>query len=225
MKKGVIGGISDYCPLDLFSGCIDRQHLALRSLIKTPQNNLRIFKDLMHVYGDGTAFMVDQSQKTSNEERFGCILQDFITVNKEISCEKVWHESDTSFGVIQDEFCNLLLQSLNHPFLDPQGENTMKDECDILETMIKIDGSTTCQLHLDHGSKCTKGNCCRSKGHSINSLSVLGSVYSAQRLDSVDSYRALEMARYLNDRLVIPALVKSFTISNTSPGILISWKN
>ncbi|XP_070193428.1 inositol-pentakisphosphate 2-kinase-like [Littorina saxatilis] len=41
---------SDYCPLDLFSGTKDRMKHALQSLIKTPQNNLKLWRDGEDVY-------------------------------------------------------------------------------------------------------------------------------------------------------------------------------
>lgn len=198
MKKGNIAGISNYCPLDLFSGCIERQTLALKSLIETPQNNFRIFKDLMHVYGDGSSNTVDQSQESIKDDRLAAVLRNFIVMDRqENNCDSV-------NGGIERVFCNLLLKSLNHPFVDPLCDN-------ILDEMINIDDSTTCQLHLDHGSKCTKSGNCISERHGINSLSVLGSVYSAQRLDSVDSHRALEMARYLNGRFVVQLILISFS--------------
>ena len=203
MKKGSIGKISNYCPLDLFSGCTDRQSLALKSLIQTPQNNFRIFKDLVHVYGDGALSMsaihtvidtvIDTKTQgpqsiVSERNRLEQILQDFIFKN----------DSDDSSNVC-DSFCNLLLKALNHPFMDQ--ENMNQEKIDSIKKLIHISDPTTCQLHLDHESKYTNGeSCCSSQSHGINIFSVLGSVYSAQKLDSVDSYRALEMARYLNER-------------------------
>lgn len=44
MKKRVVG-ISQYCPLDLFSGNTLRMKRAIRNLLMTPQNNLKIFKN------------------------------------------------------------------------------------------------------------------------------------------------------------------------------------
>lgn len=193
MKKGNIAGISNYCPLDLFSGCIERQSLALESLIETPQNNFRIFKNLKHAYGDGSSMTIDQSQEPMSGDRLTEVLRNFIITDKQENCLKTI--SGQGNEGIERVFCHLLLKSLNHPFVDPLLDN-------VLNEIINIDNSTTCQLHLDHGSRCTKNDGCESKGHGINSLSVLGSVYSAQRLDSVDSHRALEMARYLNGRLV-----------------------
>lgn len=52
MGQGSISCRSLYCPLDLFSGCADRQRQALLSLIQTPQNNFRVFKDLDFAYGE-----------------------------------------------------------------------------------------------------------------------------------------------------------------------------
>lgn len=45
---------SDYCPLDLFSGNRKRMRHALQSLIKTPQNNLKIWKDGVEIHSAET---------------------------------------------------------------------------------------------------------------------------------------------------------------------------
>ncbi|KAG0288827.1 Inositol-pentakisphosphate 2-kinase [Linnemannia gamsii] len=45
LKIGQEGGLSKYCPIDLFSGTELMVHDALDSLVDTPQNNLRLFVD------------------------------------------------------------------------------------------------------------------------------------------------------------------------------------
>uniref|UniRef100_A0A2C9K8I6 Inositol-pentakisphosphate 2-kinase n=1 Tax=Biomphalaria glabrata TaxID=6526 RepID=A0A2C9K8I6_BIOGL len=50
-KSGQWPQTSSYCPLDLFSGNKHRMKHALWSLIKTPQNNLKICKNGKEVYG------------------------------------------------------------------------------------------------------------------------------------------------------------------------------
>lgn len=44
--------ISQYCPMDMFSGHVKRMNYAIRSLLKSPQNNLRIFKNGQIIYGE-----------------------------------------------------------------------------------------------------------------------------------------------------------------------------
>ncbi|XP_046746097.1 inositol-pentakisphosphate 2-kinase [Diprion similis] len=50
MNSGVIKSRSTYCPFDLFSGDAERMKKSIRGLLKSPQNNLKIFKDGNIVY-------------------------------------------------------------------------------------------------------------------------------------------------------------------------------
>ncbi|XP_050440353.1 inositol-pentakisphosphate 2-kinase-like isoform X1 [Adelges cooleyi] len=45
ISQGSIDAISSYCPMDLFSGELMRMEKAVQSLLQTPQNNLKLFKD------------------------------------------------------------------------------------------------------------------------------------------------------------------------------------
>lgn len=59
-----ISEISEYNPLDLFSGSKDRVHKAIKALFVTPQNNFRVFLNGSLVLGglgggaDSTSFMI-----------------------------------------------------------------------------------------------------------------------------------------------------------------------
>uniref|UniRef100_A0A336MF01 Inositol-pentakisphosphate 2-kinase n=1 Tax=Culicoides sonorensis TaxID=179676 RepID=A0A336MF01_CULSO len=52
LKKSTIKKVSKYCPLDLFSGQTIRMLRAIKGLIGSPQNNLRIFRNGDLIYGD-----------------------------------------------------------------------------------------------------------------------------------------------------------------------------
>lgn len=75
--------------MDLFSGCYSRMVHALKMLLKTPQNNLRIFKD--------------QDLRYSEEKRDNLydLLSDFISSEKIRALEV---------------FCDLVIQVLLKPF-------------------------------------------------------------------------------------------------------------
>ncbi|XP_063702596.1 inositol-pentakisphosphate 2-kinase [Culicoides brevitarsis] len=67
LKKSAIKKVSKYCPSDLFSGQTIRMLRAIKGLIGSPQNNLRIFRNGQLVYGDN---IEKRNLNTALEELF-----------------------------------------------------------------------------------------------------------------------------------------------------------
>lgn len=66
LHQGKISKISEYDPLDLFSGSLERVNKAMKDLIFTPQNNLRVFLNGSLIFG-GSGGVAD-STSCLNEE-------------------------------------------------------------------------------------------------------------------------------------------------------------
>ncbi|XP_076224405.1 inositol phosphate kinase 1 isoform X2 [Nomia melanderi] len=98
LKKKVIEARSSYCPFDLFSGVQERMKSALKGLLASPQNNLKIFKNGTVVY----------NQESSSDD-LECVLAE-------------WFRNSVSSRTKEeyiDVFCDLICAALLHPF--PQG--------------------------------------------------------------------------------------------------------
>ncbi|CAB3380320.1 Hypothetical predicted protein [Cloeon dipterum] len=90
LKNRSIARLSDYCPLNLYSGNKQRMQDAIRALLFSPQNNLKIFKDGCLIYGEDV--------KTNLTEMLRC-----------------WFGSKhklTDKEVLIDAFCNLVIEGL-----------------------------------------------------------------------------------------------------------------
>ena len=61
---------SSYCPVDLFSGDVDRVVFALQSLVQDPQNNLRVFKDGCLIFSEELAKDGSISKATAYAEDY-----------------------------------------------------------------------------------------------------------------------------------------------------------
>ncbi|XP_038898785.1 inositol-pentakisphosphate 2-kinase-like isoform X1 [Benincasa hispida] len=76
LQKGEISELSDYDPLDLFSGSQDRIYKAIKDLFSTPQNNFRVFLNGSLVLGASGGYAVDTN--LAIEEAFEDALQSVI---------------------------------------------------------------------------------------------------------------------------------------------------
>ncbi|XP_069694076.1 inositol-pentakisphosphate 2-kinase isoform X2 [Periplaneta americana] len=93
LKNGSIRSRSLYCPLDLFSGNRARMMKALKALVAAPQNNLKIFKDGVLVYGE----------ETCND--LSSLLQDWF-------CDPLETITVTDIPRLVDQLCCLVLEAL-----------------------------------------------------------------------------------------------------------------
>lgn len=113
MRKGDIAARSDYCPFELFSGAEARMKAAVKELLRSPQNNLRIFKDGVVVY----------NQESSLND-----LEDVLN-------EWLWNAATTSSEQRAarcsnvDEFCSLVYAALTRPFAQEQLEESPAARC------------------------------------------------------------------------------------------------
>jgi inositol-pentakisphosphate 2-kinase len=52
LENDRIDSVSNYCPIDLFSGNAERMNRAIKGLLDNPQNNLKMFHDGKMVYNE-----------------------------------------------------------------------------------------------------------------------------------------------------------------------------
>lgn len=72
----------DFCPLDLFSGDLERMRKALNSLIAVPHRNLRIFLDGTVIHSDEIQLAGEQLRETLFRDGSVTIEQLITAVSK-----------------------------------------------------------------------------------------------------------------------------------------------
>ncbi|EFJ06034.1 hypothetical protein SELMODRAFT_136205 [Selaginella moellendorffii] len=108
--QGKIRSSSSYCPLDLFSGTRDGIIKALNALFKSPQNNLRVFKDGNRIFTgsvDGAQDSTDSSASRDLLERSLVDFTDSVTGQRLDVLEKliaeILHSSETLRKLLQTQ--------------------------------------------------------------------------------------------------------------------------
>ncbi|XP_011875856.1 PREDICTED: uncharacterized protein LOC105566452 isoform X2 [Vollenhovia emeryi] len=95
LRRKSIAARSNYCPFDLFSGVETRMKAAIEELLKSPQNNLKIFKDGIVVY-----------DQTSSSDDLENVLDEWFRNEATESGERARNI---------DEFCKLVCAALMRP--------------------------------------------------------------------------------------------------------------
>nr|XP_012149850.1 PREDICTED: uncharacterized protein LOC100875206 isoform X3 [Megachile rotundata] len=168
LKKKVITARSTYCPFDLFSGVQERMKSALEGLLKSPQNNLKIFKDGIIVY--------DQESSFNNLE---CVLSEWF------------HNSATNANKDYiNVFCDLLCTALLHSF--SAADLRLNPSTYELYSSIEQDLKSTSHINSDIFAKAKKllyftGEACNTKGITLPTNSVLERILRMQRVPFISS--------------------------------------
>ena len=186
LSRARISELSNYCPINLFSGCPIRMKSALEGLLRNPQNNLRIFKDLTLAYDESI-----QSVKLPN------LLESFFTIQPLNNSEDEVCRQQTNY---EERFIELLIQCLLDR-RDQEGGAQNSDQVPSNENFFS--SNIICSRH------CSTINCRRCDIHSPTKKSnpsvvhklpqscVLSSVLRAQKLDTIGPYEANRMLNWL----------------------------
>lgn len=150
MNNGTISKMSTYCPLDLFSGKRERMKRAVKGLLDTPQNNLKIFKNGQIVYNDDSSF-----------NDLNCVLQECFS-------------NDVSLESNIDHFCDFVVTAVSRPFPSRKQFNTTPP-CKTSIKIIPQTDSTRIKSHreteLIHNVRrilcCLREVSCHLKGNNI----------------------------------------------------------
>lgn len=196
LRKGDIAARSNYCPFELFSGAEARMKTAVKELVRSPQNNLRIFKDGIVVY----------NQESSLND-----LEDVLN-------EWLWNAATTSSERARrsnvDEFCSLVYAALTRPFAQEQLEESSIARCNFL---LSANQAPTFCAEPDTVARAERylrlaGKNCNFNGDELPRNSVLERIRNMQQLSYVNTNYIYgiysDVASSLNDDTMYDDLMK-----------------
>ncbi|XP_076236428.1 inositol phosphate kinase 1 [Calliopsis andreniformis] len=192
LKKKAITARSTYCPLDLFSGVEERMKFALKGLLTSPQNNLKIFKEGTVVY--------DQESSSSDLE---CVLTEWFRNSDALTSKEYI-----------DKFCDLVCAALLRPFDRDEFKPSPMYE---LHVPVRQEFETTPYINMDLVAKAKKllyftGEVCNLEGGTLPNNSVLERILHMQKLPFINSefiYNVYSKFRlFLTDDMVYSSLLK-----------------
>lgn len=214
LRRKSIAARSNYCPFDLFSGTETRMRAAVEELLKSPQNNLKIFKDGCVVY--------DQASSPNDLEN---VLDEWF--------RNAATENGGRAGRV-NEFCNLVCAALTRPIA--------REQLDLPATSLSRNflvpanqvSTTFCTVAPDviaRAEWCLRlgGKRCNFDGSELPKNSVLERMWNMQRLSYVNINYIYSLysnfASILNDDIIYSDLTKSNKTCNVFHALLDNPKN
>ncbi|XP_042906492.1 inositol-pentakisphosphate 2-kinase isoform X2 [Parasteatoda tepidariorum] len=135
MRVDGVSPKSSYCPTDLFSGCPKRMQHALKMLLQTPQNNLRIFKDQKIIYSNEKRCDLEETLcGFFNDSKYSCVdalikLVIAVLLNP-ISCKP-----KEIFEALNE--CDILTCANAHPECIESGFHVLPRDC-VLQRVLNL---------------------------------------------------------------------------------------
>ncbi|KAK9509411.1 hypothetical protein O3M35_006738 [Rhynocoris fuscipes] len=168
--------ISQYCPLDLFSGNIIRMKRAIRNLLLNPQNNLKIFKNGNLVFSD------------DSEESYEEVLIDFF---------KLENRSEVNIERLVDRWCSLIITCLCTRFSNIKSTTSSCFGNEITSKLQTYPKSHSSFSPLNGHIK----SCDWSKPQQLPTHSILQKILEVQQLQnfSFSTVSSLYRERYANE--------------------------
>lgn len=218
LARGRIQEMSDYCPINLFSGCPVKMKNALENLLKNPQNNLRIFKDLILAYDETSQMKLSRiTEDFFHHEDGKNVSRDHATQKQPSACNEdrlielliqcLLNEHDGHDRGELGQPSNLYNEnsfSNNDGCLQHSSSNARCKRCDIIfpspkkhksieSGTVTLPSPTQAQPDQTSTLLVNKNNI----SHKLPDVCVLSSVLRAQRLDSIGAHEANYMLKWL----------------------------
>ncbi|XP_054011248.1 inositol-pentakisphosphate 2-kinase isoform X1 [Hylaeus anthracinus] len=193
LEKGIVTARSAYCPFDLFSGVEERMKSALKGLLASPQNNLKIFKNGIVVY--------DQDSSSSDLEY---VLEEWFH-------DSVASTSKEYVDKFLDLICRAVLRSFAKEEFKPSSDH---DVC----SSAQKDLESISYINPDIVAKAKKllyfaDKACDTKGANLPKNCVLERILHMQKLPFISSEHVFNIYSkfrpLLTDDVIFSNLIKT----------------
>ncbi|XP_076639206.1 inositol phosphate kinase 1 isoform X3 [Colletes latitarsis] len=242
LQKKVIAARSTYCPFDLFSGVEERMKSALKGLLISPQNNLKIFKDGVVVYDQESSLNDLACNLKGGTLPKNCVLERILHMQKLpfISSEYVYNVHSKFRPLLTDDiiYSNLIRTHKFHKqrISSYKSTSNVTKHSDVsqethLKTYIKDDEpkenvplsqkSTSLPMHLqDNNLSCDKSNVIHSETNLHSNEKETNLFISSENILRLQNYLLFSCARDCSILIAFRELDTNTELSTLNEGVI-----